>query len=227
MLKRFFISMLGSLAAIWISMMLLIVLGMLFAIGAVVNSVSGKVAKTVEPGSVLCIRLDKAIEERATTPNFYDIINERPQPQALSDIVAALATAKDDDNIEGLYIACDGSTAGIATREAMREAIEDFKGSGKWVVAYADNYTQGDYYVASAAGEMYLNPVGGIDLHGLITGIPFFKGLLDKVGVEMQVVKVGTFKSAVEPFTQTHMSEANRLQTHDRLPQGIDRYRHG
>lgn len=215
MLKRFFISMLGSLAAIWISMMLLIVLGMLFAIGSVVNSLSGKSSLTkVERNSILCLRLDNVIEERVTTPNIYDIINERPQPQALSDIVDALATAKDDDNIEGLYIACDGAASGIATAEAVREAIRDFGESGKWIVAYSDNYTQGNYYIASAADEVYLNPVGGIDIHGLVSGIPFFKGLLDKVGVEMQVVKVGTFKSAVEPYTQTHMSDANRLQTH-------------
>ncbi len=215
MLKRFFISMLGSLAAIWISMMLLIVLGMLFAIGSVVNSLSGKSSLTkVEQNSILCLRLDNVIEERVTTPNLYDIINERPQPQALSDIVDALVTAKDDDNIEGLYIACEGAPLQIATSEAVREAVRDFGESGKWVVAYSDNYTQGDYYIASAADEVYLNPVGGIDIHGLVSGIPFFKGLLDKVGVEMQIVKVGTFKSAVEPFTQTHMSEANRLQTH-------------
>ncbi len=215
MLKRFFISMLGSLAAIWISMMLLIVLGMLFAIGSVVNSLSGKSSLTkVEQNSILCLRLDNVIEERVTTPNLYDIINERPYPQALSDIVDALVTAKDDDNIEGLYIACEGAPLQIATSEAVREAIRDFGESGKWVVAYSDNYTQGDYYVASAADEVYLNPVGSIDIHGLVSGIPFFKGLLDKVGVEMQIVKVGTFKSAVEPFTQTHMSEANRLQTH-------------
>ncbi len=215
MLKRFFISMLGSLAAIWISMMLLIVLGMLFAIGSVVNSLSGKSSLTkVEQNSILCLRLDNVIEERVTTPNLYDIINERPYPQALSDIVDALVTAKDDDNIEGLYIACEGAPLQIATSEAVREAIRDFGESGKWVVAYSDNYTQGDYYVASAADEVYLNPVGSIDIHGLVSGIPFFKGLLDKVGVEMQIVKVGTFKSAVEPFTQSHMSEANRLQTH-------------
>ncbi len=215
MLKRFFISMLGSLAAIWISMMLLIVLGMLFAIGSVVNSLSGKSSLTkVEQNSILCLRLDNVIEERVTTTNLYDIINERPQPQALSDIVDALVTAKDDDNIEGLYIACEGAPLQIATSEAVREAVRDFGESGKWVVAYSANYTQGDYYIASVADEVYLNPVGSIDIHGLVSGIPFFKGLLDKVGVEMQIVKVGTFKSAVEPFTQTHMSEANRLQTH-------------
>jgi len=215
MLKRYFISMLGSLTAIWISVMLVVLLTMLFAIGSLVNSVtSGKPMVKVEKNSILCLRLNQAIVDRQSTPNFYDIINERPQPQSLTDITSALAAAKDDDNIEGLYIACEGTTANIATREAVREAINDFRSSGKWVIAYSDNFTQGDYYVASAADEIYLNPVGGLELRGLASGIPFFKGLLDKLGVEMQVVKVGTFKSAVEPYTMTSMSEANRLQTH-------------
>ncbi len=207
--------MLGSLAAIWISMMLIILLGMMFAIGAVVNAFAGKNAATeVGFNTVLCLRLDRVVEERTSTPTFYDLINETPQNQSLADIVSALAAAKDDDNITGLYIACDGAPARIATSEAIRKAVTDFGESGKWVVAYADNYTQGDYYIATAADEVYLNPVGGVDLRGLASGIPFFKGLLDKVGVEMQIVKVGTFKSAVEPYTMTHMSEANRLQTH-------------
>ncbi len=207
--------MLGSLAAIWISMMLIILLGMMFAIGSVVNAFAGKNAATeVGFNTVLCLRLDRVVEERTSTPTFYDLINETPQNQSLADIVSALAAAKDDDNITGLYIACDGAPARIATSEAIRKAVTDFGESGKWVVAYADNYTQGDYYIATAADEVYLNPVGGVDLRGLASGIPFFKGLLDKVGVEMQIVKVGTFKSAVEPYTMTHMSEANRLQTH-------------
>lgn len=215
MLKRFFISMLGSLAAIWISMMLIILLGMTFAIGAIVSSIGGKgAAVKVESNSILCLRLDKAVAERVSTPDFYDIINNVAQPVALSDIVSALAAAKEDDNIAGLYISCEGAPMQIATSEAIRKAVTDFGESGKWVVSYADSYTQGNYYVATAADEVYLNPVGGLDLRGLASGIPFFKGLLDKVGVEMQIVKVGTFKSAVEPFTLTHMSEANRLQTH-------------
>lgn len=207
--------MLGSLAAIWISMMLVILLGMIFAIGSVVNSIGGnKKVVNVDTNSVLCLKLDKVVTERASTPNFYDLLNQVPQPAALSDIVAAISAAKEDDRIAGLYVACEGAPMQIATSEAIRNAVKEFGESGKWVVAYADNYTQGNYYIASAADEVFLNPVGGIDFRGLASGIPFFKGLLDKVGVEMQIVKVGTFKSAVEPFILTHMSDANRLQTH-------------
>ncbi len=168
----------------------------------------------IDKGTILSLNLNTEIVDRATAPTFYDIINERQQPESLTDITAALAAAKDDKNIEGLYIKCGGASLPIATAEAVRTAIEDFRKSGKWVVAYSDTYSQTEYYIASLADEIYLNPVGSLDLHGLASGIPFFKGLLDKVGVEVQVVKVGTFKSAVEPFILTSMSEANRLQTH-------------
>ncbi len=207
--------MLGSIAAIWISMMLIIVLVMLFAVSSIVSSISGNSSMVkIDKGTILSINLNTEIVDRATAPTFYDIINERQQPESLTDITAALAAAKDDKNIEGLYIKCGGASLPIATAEAVRTAIEDFRKSGKWVVAYSDTYSQTEYYIASLADEIYLNPVGSLDLHGLASGIPFFKGLLDKVGVEVQVVKVGTFKSAVEPFILTSMSEANRLQTH-------------
>lgn len=214
MLKRFFISMLGSLTAIWISIMLLIVLAMTFAIGSIVNALSvGKSQITVSDNSILCINLDRSIEERISSPDFYSMINKRPQPADLSNTLNAIAAAADDDNVKGIFLKCEGASAGIATRDAIREAIEKFRDSGKWVVAYGDNYTQGDYYIATSAKEIYLNPIGSVDLKGLGAGIPFFKNLLDKVGVEMQVVKVGTFKSAVEPYVMTGMSEANRFQT--------------
>lgn len=214
MLKRFFISTLGSLTAIWISVMLVIILGMMFAIGSITSTLtSTKTIVNVNPNSILYLKLENTIEERNSTSDIYSILNNEPQPQSLSNIVTAIQTAKNDNDIVGLYIACNGSTSGVATKEAIREAIIDFKESGKWVVAYGDMFSQGDYYVATAADEIYMNPVGMLDIHGMASGIPFFKGLLDKVGVDMQIVKVGTFKSAVEPYTLTHMSEANRLQT--------------
>lgn len=207
--------MLGALTAIWISFMLIIVLGMTFAIGSIATSLSSSKSLTkVDKNSVLRLDLSGMIEERAGTPNIYDIINETSQPQSLSDIVDAIEAARSDRRIEGIYLNCVGSAAGIATRESIRKSLEKFKKSGKWIIAYGDSYTQGDYYIATASDEVFLNPVGSVDLRGLASGIPFFKGLLDKLGIEMQVVKVGTFKSAVEPYILTHMSEANRMQTH-------------
>lgn len=213
LLKRFFISMLGSLAAIWISAMLLILLGMTFAIGSII-SFAGKETAEVKENSILRLDLSGVITEQQQKPDLATLLRQESMPQTLGNIVDAIAAAKDDKNIEGLYIHCNGAATGLASFEAIRNAVADFRASGKWTVAYADGYTQGDYYVASAAEEVYLNPVGEVAFQGLATGIPFMKGLLDKVGVEMQVVKVGTFKSAVEPFILDHMSEANRLQTH-------------
>lgn len=213
LLKRFFISMLGSLAAIWISAMLLSLLGMTFAIGSII-SFAGKETAEVKENSILRLDLSGVITEQQQKPDLATLLRQESMPQTLGNIVDAIAAAKDDKNIEGLYIRCNGAATGLASFEAIRNAVADFRASGKWTVAYADGYTQGDYYVASAAEEVYLNPVGEVAFQGLATGIPFMKGLLDKVGVEMQVVKVGTFKSAVEPFILDHMSEANRLQTH-------------
>lgn len=213
LLKRFFISMLGSLAAIWISAMLLILLGMTFAIGSII-SFAGKETAEVKENSILRLDLSGVITEQQQKPDLATLLRQESMPQTLGNIVDAIAAAKDDKNIEGLYIRCNGAATGLASFEAIRNAVADFRTSGKWTVAYADGYTQSDYYVATAAEEVYLNPVGEIAFQGLATGIPFMKGLLDKVGVEMQVVKVGTFKSAVEPFLLDHMSEANRLQTH-------------
>lgn len=215
MLKRFFISTLGALTAIWISVMMIVVLGMLFAVGAIVNSVKGsKNVSKLSDDTILCVSLEGAIEERTENlADFMSIISEQERPTALSDITAAIAAAKDDKHISGIYLRCAGASAGLATCESIRESLKEFKKSGKWIVAYGDAFTQGDYYIASVADELLMNPQGAVDLRGLSAGVPFFKGLLDKLGVEMQIVKVGTFKSAVEPYILTGMSEANRLQT--------------
>lgn len=205
--------MLGSLAAIWISMMLIVVLVLLLTVSAIVSSVSSKSPVNVKDHSVIVLNLDAAIEERPMKPDVMDFINRTPQPESLAGIVAAIEAAAEDDKIEGISIMCSGSASGFASREAIRGALARFKSHGKWIVAYSDAYSQGDYYIASLADSLYLNPIGSVDLHGVATGIPFFKGFMDKVGVEMQVVKVGTFKSAVEPYILTGMSEANRLQT--------------
>jgi protease-4 len=93
---------------------------------------------------------------------------------------------------------------GMATREELVDALRSFKESGKWIYAYADNYTQGDYILASCADSIFLNPAGACDIHGIATQTPFFTGLMDKLGVKMQILKVGSFKSAVEPFPDKH-----------------------
>lgn len=175
LLKRFFISMLGSLAAIWISAMLIIVLCMMFAISSIVSFSKTETTK-IHHHSILCLDLNGPIDETVEMPTFMQIVNgEMNSTSTLSSIVDAIAAAKTDSKIEGLYIKANGAVAGMATRQAIRQAVESFRESGKWVVAYGDSYSQGDYYIATAADEVFLNPVGEIGLEGLATGIPFFK----------------------------------------------------
>ncbi|MDE7426965.1 MAG: signal peptide peptidase SppA [Muribaculaceae bacterium] len=210
-LKRFFIATLGTITGIWITILMLFI-----AIIFLVVGMAGKSSiKTVNDNSVLHIKLSGAIAERYTSPSIQEIIsdgglNENP---TLSDIITALDRAAEDKNIKGVYLECGGAALGIASREELIEAIGRFRKSGKKVVAYADAYTQLDYLVASAADQVLLNPVGHVDIHGIGMTVPFFKGLLDKLGVEVQVIKVGSFKSAVEPYIMTEMSDSARLQS--------------
>ncbi len=213
-LKNFFISLLGALAAFWISIMLVFIMGVIFLAGSIVSAISGIDSNVgLSEKNVMIIPLDGAIEESRTTVEFAALLNNQDRPRALDDILRAIAAAKEDDKIKGIYLKCYSASAGIATRKAIRDALLDFQKSGKWVVAYSDSYSQGDYYVASMADNLFLNPVGMVDIHGLGSMVPFFKGLFDKLGVEMQVVKVGTYKSAVEPYILTSMSEPSREQT--------------
>ena len=132
---------------------------------------------------------------------------------SLSDILSSIKEAANDDRIEGVYLYCGGASMGIASRQELIGAIEGFRKSGKWVLAYGDYYSQGDYYVACSADEIYLNPVGAVDVRGLASVTPFFKGLMDKMGIQMQIIKVGQYKSAVEPFILTEASEPSKQQT--------------
>lgn len=212
MLKRFFISLLGTVAGIWISMFL-IIFGGIMLVGVAVGKSAGDSAVKVEKRSILYFDLSGTIQERYQSQPFLSMIqNFESQTLTLDDMIRSLALAADDDRIEGLYIRCDGASLGVASREELVEAIARFKESGKWVSAYADSYTQADYLIATTADSLYLNPVGSVDIHGIGGTVPFFKGLLDKVGVKVQIIKVGTFKSAVEPYILTQMSEPARLQ---------------
>lgn len=214
MLKKYFISFLGALTAFWVSLMLLFIIGIVMAAGSLVASIGmSQNAVEVKDHTVLVITLDDVIQERSSNPDFFKIINGETGGIALDKVVKALAAAKTDDRVEGVFLDCAGSAAGVATRQEIAGALADFRSSGKWVVAYADSYSQGDYYLASGADHLFLNPAGMVDLHGIGGAVTFYKGLLDKVGVEMQVFKVGTYKSAVEPYILTSMSEPSRMQT--------------
>lgn len=168
---------------------------------------------TVSDGSVLRIELNGTVSERATETPFAELMgNKALASQGLDDLLKAIKVAKTNDKIKGIYLEGGLLSADFASLEELRKALVDFKQSKKFVVAYADQYTQGSYYLASAADKVWLNPSGMLDWHGIASQPIFFTDLMKKVGVKMQVFKVGTFKSAVEPYILTEMSEPNRQQ---------------
>lgn len=215
MLKRFFETFLAVMAGLWATLFIVLLLGIVF-IGAVVAAVSSGSDSTnikLNKHNVLCITLDGVVTDRATPVKILDeIYGDSNVSLPLNDLVAAVKDAAKDDKIEGILLDCKGGSAGLAQTQAIIDAVKEFKESGKWVYAYGDNYTQGNYILACAADSIFINPIGMVDIHGLSSTTLYFKDMLDKIGVDAQVVKVGTYKSAVEPFILNEMSEANREQ---------------
>lgn len=168
----------------------------------------------VNDNSVMTLNLNGVVNERSSASTPFDFLLSQADMQSygLDDILASIKKAKENDKIKGIYLQCNVISTGWASLQAIRDALVDFKESGKFIVAYADNYMQGSYYIASVADKVVLNPSGGVDWRGLAAGATYYKDLLDKLGVEMQVFKVGTYKSAVEPYFTNEMSEANREQ---------------
>ena len=174
----------------------------------------GTSAPKVEKNSVLVMKLDGTLSER-TEENPFDMLMGGAGTSALSleNMLKAVEQAKDNENVKGLYMEAGMlSGASPAMLQELRDAIVDFKESGKFVLSYGDTYTQGAYYLCSAADSVVVNPQGMLDWHGMSMQTMFFKEILDKLGVNVQVFKVGTYKSAVEPFIGTEMSDANREQ---------------
>ena len=172
----------------------------------------------IEKNSVLFLDFNGAIEERAVENPFASMMNDEFKSYGLDEIIAAIKEAKINKDIKGIYLQA-GVVEGIssASLEEIRGELESFKESGKFVVAYGDQYSQGLYYLATVADKVILNPQGSIGWHGLASSPIFYKDLLEKIGVEMQIFKVGTYKSAVEPFIATEMSDANREQVAELL----------
>lgn len=168
----------------------------------------------VNDNSVMTLNLNGVVNERSSASTPFDFLLSQADMQSygLDDILASIKKAKENDKIKGIYLQCNVISTGWASLQAIRDALVDFKESGKFIVAYADNYMQGSYYIASVADKVVLNPSGGVDWRGLAAGATYYKDLLDKLGVEMQIFKVGTYKSAVEPYFTNEMSEANREQ---------------
>ena len=166
----------------------------------------------LKDNSVLTINLSGTISEMAAPDMLGFLSGNTIENNGLNDMLLAIRKAKNNDDIKGIYLEAGPLAAGFSTLQELRDALADFKKSGKWIVAYGDTYTQGCYYVASVANHIFLNPQGQVDWHGLSSQPYYIKDLAAKFGVKYQVAKVGTFKSATEMFTETKMSDANRLQ---------------
>ncbi len=215
MLKKFFLNTLSSFVGAWIALILFGIVGAIVAVGLVAKVQGTEGSTGVKKHSILTLELNGAIIE-SETPTSIDYVTlmsgNVDKPQTLNVIVEGLKEAANNKDIDALYIKCGAASASPATFNAIRTAVKDFKKSGKKIYAYGDAYTLGTYYVASVADKVFLNPYGEIAVQGLGSTTMFLKGLFDKLGVEFQVVKVGTFKSAVEPYISTQMSGPARAQ---------------
>jgi len=207
-IKIIFGSCLGVVLAIF-------VLGFLASIATASLMTRGSAKPKIESNSVLRLELSRIMPEKTnnTPMPAYSLAEETFV--GLQEALDCIEAAKSDRNIKGIYLAISYSSLGLAKAEAIREAILDFKDSGKFVMAYSGDYGyhQGGYYLASVADEVYLHPLGVVDFRGLGAVIPFFKDMLDKIGVKMEPFYAGKFKSATEPFRRNDMSEENREQT--------------
>ena len=221
-MKQFFKFVLASIVGILLATFILVVI-----VAGIIYAASSDKTVEVEPNSVLHMAFTTPITER--TPNnplaglgFLGL--DKDKSTGLNDILANIRKAKADRDIKGIFLDESYMTSGQATTEEIRNALIDFKKSGKFVVAYAEIYTQGFYYLASVADKVYINPKGIFEFHGFSSQITFLKGALDKLGIEAQIIKVGTYKSAVEPLILTKMSDANRMQVTSYLGSLYDHY---
>lgn len=192
------------------------ILSMLFffgLIGSMDSSMSGSSTFVLENNSVLNLRLSGSIAERvADNDVFSEFMAPSQMEMGLNDVVGAIRKAASNDKIAGIYLDCRSVAAAPATLLEIRNELLRYKESGKFLVAYADNYAQSDYFLASVADKIAINPKGMLDIHGMASSPVFYKDALEKIGVKMQIFKVGTYKSAVEPYMQMEMSDANREQ---------------
>ena len=215
-MKDFLKIMVASAVGFLIAQILIGFIAMMMFVGAAGSVFSSMSTEkfTLQTNSVLNLRLDGTIEERIAEPDPFTsmLSSQYPSAMGLNDIVSAIRKAKSNDNIKGIYLDSRMVYASMATLKEIRDELENFKESGKFIVSYSDSYTQPGYYLSSVADKVAINPQGMLDLHGLSSTPIFFKDALDKLGIEMQIFKVGTYKSAVEPFTQNEMSQANREQ---------------
>ena len=210
-MKDFFKNVFATFVGLFLFVLVTLLLGFVCIFGMVLSSESTTEMKN---NSVLVINLSGPLNERTEENVITKFVGKTANETSLEDVLSGIEKAKADKNIKGIYL-----EAGVfvpnsyAALQEIRDALIDFKKSNKWIVAYGDSYTQGTYYLASVANDVYLNPQGMLDWHGLSTQRIYLKDMLAKFGVKVQVSKVGTYKSATEMFTGDKMSDADRQQT--------------
>lgn len=213
-MKQFFKMMFASTLGFFVGLMLVGVIAVVFMIGIVagLSSNSQAVYTPKAEESVFKIAFEGELRETAEDNPFASLVTGKESDLSLKDVLKSIRHAKEQESVKGIYLDMGVFSGGTASLDAIRRALMDFKDSGKFIVAYADSYTQGGYYLASVADKVYLNPQGILGLTGISSQTMFYKGLLQKIGVEMMVFKVGTYKGAVEPFIADKLSDANREQ---------------
>jgi len=189
-------------------------------IGGMVADAEG--VKPVSSNSVIEYNFNQMIPERTNNLEMNPFDLEQQYILGLQDYIYSIENAKTDDNVKGIFLNLEFGGTGLATASALRDALLDFKGSGKFIIAYSKYYTQGSYYLGSVADKVYINPVGNLDLHGLSAMTPFYKKFMDKIGVKMQVFYAGKYKSATEPYRRYEMSDESKYQLREFLDPAFD-----
>ena len=211
-MKDFLKFTLATVTGIILSSIVLFIISMVTLFGIMSASDTETIVKK---NSVMMLDLNGTLVERTQEDPLgilSQLLGDGSNTYGLDDILSSIQKAKENENIKGIYLQANSLGTSYASLQEIRNALLDFKESGKFVIAYADSYTQGLYYLSSAANKVLLNPKGMIEWRGIASAPLFYKDLLQKIGVEMQVFKVGTYKSAVEPFIAMEMSPANREQ---------------
>ena len=208
-MKSFLKMFLAALAGVLIGFLIFSIISFAM-IGGMVGSMNSSPTFILKDKTVLVVDLNSSFDERKDDNPLNSLTGVKST--GINDVLESIEKAKNSDQVKGIYLKCRDLSSGIANLEPIRKALVDFKESGKFVVSYSDSYSQGTYYLASVSDKIMLNSQGSLDFHGLGSQWESSRGMYEKIGVKYQVFKVGTFKSAVEPYIQDKMSDANREQ---------------
>lgn len=214
-MKQFFKTVFASMIGAFLSILLFLFLLVLLAVGSIM-SISSEDKVEIKAHSILQIQLNEVIQERSNESpfEFKGLMNFNvEQSLGLNDILASIKNASKDPNIDGIYLDISSVNAGLSTTEEIRNALIEFKSSGKFIYSYSEFYTQKGYYLASMADSIFLNPAGLLELKGVSAQYMFFQHAFEKLEITPEIIRVGSFKSAVEPYFTDHMSDSNKLQT--------------